>query len=303
MTAARQAPGGTASRRSPGGSSTTSRTRSRQEEAQPEAALGHRSSSSRSWAASVGGALRGLPAAGRQAGRGDHADDDDYTGNGSGEVHRHRSSRATSARTSRPTLAEGRRHQDATSAFYTLLLRQKPEVEFQPGAFKLAKQMSAQAALLALRGSRRRGSQNTAVIPEGTAEKDILPLLRDATKIPRRRAPGRGRELRRSTACPPRRRRSRASCSRRPTRSHPGITAHDVIKTLVDRTFQSLDDAGVAPADRWKTVVLASIVQREAGLAPDYPQGLAGVPQPARPGLGSAVRRDGRLRHRQHRTR
>jgi UPF0755 protein len=36
--------------------------------------------------------------------------------------------------------------------------------------------------------------------------------------------------------------------------------------------FQALDEAGVAPENRWNTVVLASIVQREAGLKDDYPK-------------------------------
>ena len=41
---------------------------------------------------------------------------------------------------------------------------------------------------------------------------------------------------------------------------------------MVDRMFQALDDAGVKPADRWKTILLASVVQREAGLKDDYPK-------------------------------
>jgi UPF0755 protein len=41
---------------------------------------------------------------------------------------------------------------------------------------------------------------------------------------------------------------------------------------MVDRMFQSLDAAGVAPQNRWNTVILASIVQREAGLKDDYPK-------------------------------
>ena len=39
-----------------------------------------------------------------------------------------------------------------------------------------------------------------------------------------------------------------------------------MLQTLVDRQFEALDAAGVAPEDRWRTIVLASLVQREAGL-------------------------------------
>ncbi|MFF1572167.1 endolytic transglycosylase MltG [Leifsonia sp. NPDC058292] len=155
-------------------------------------------------------------------------------------------------------------------AFYTLLLRQKPATEFQPGVFKLAKQMSAQAALLALQDPASK-VQNTAVIPEGTAEKDILPIVAEATKVPLA-------DLQAAAATPadygvPAEAKTLEGFLFPATYTFPpGISAHDAIKTMVDRSFQALDDAGVAPADRWKTIVLASLVQREAGLAPDYPK-------------------------------
>ncbi len=155
-------------------------------------------------------------------------------------------------------------------AFYQLLLRQHPEVEFQPGVFKLAKGMSAQAALTALQDPANR-MQNTAVIPEGTAEKDALQTVSDATKIPLA-------ELQQAAANPadfgvPAEAKTLEGFLFPATYTFvPGATAHDVIKTMVDRSFQALDEAGVAPGDRWNTVVLASIVQREAGLKDDYPK-------------------------------
>lgn len=155
-------------------------------------------------------------------------------------------------------------------AFYQLLLRQHPEVEFQPGVFKLAKQMSAQAALDALQDPANK-LQNTAVIPEGTAEKDALQTVADATKIPLA-------ELQQAAASPaafglpPQAKTLEGFLFPATYTFSPGSTAHDVIKIMVDRSFQALDEAGVAPADRWNTVVLASIVQREAGLKDDYPK-------------------------------
>ena len=193
---------------------------------------------------------------------------DDYTGNGTGQV--------------MFTIASGDSGSDVATklqkagvtksyeAFYTLLLRQKPEVQFQPGVFKLAKHMSAQSALLALKDPASK-VERTAVIPEGTAEKDIIPILAQATGIS-------AADLQAAAATPaqyglpPEAKTLEGFLFPATYTFSPGITAHDVIKTLVDRSFQSLDAAGVAPAARWNTVVLASIVQREAGLAPDYPK-------------------------------
>lgn len=155
-------------------------------------------------------------------------------------------------------------------AFYSLLLRQKPQVEFQPGVFKLAKRMSSAAALAALEDPTSR-LQNTAVIPEGTAEKDALQTVATATKIPLA-------ELQAAAANPagyglPAQAKSVEGFLFPATYTFPpGTTAQQAIKTMVDRMFQSLDAAGVAPQNRWNTVVLASIVQREAGLKDDYPK-------------------------------
>ncbi|MFF1879220.1 endolytic transglycosylase MltG [Leifsonia sp. NPDC058230] len=194
--------------------------------------------------------------------------DIDYKGNGTGEVLFAIKSGDTGSNVAANLQKAG--VTKTYQAFYTLLLRQQPQVEFQPGAFKLAKRMSAQAALLALQDPANK-VQNTAVIPEGTAEKDIIPILAAATKLP-------AADLQAAAAnpaaygLPPEAKTLEGFLFPATYTFTPGVTAQEAIKTLVDRSFQALDQAGVAPADRWKTVVLASIVQREAGLAPDYPK-------------------------------
>jgi UPF0755 protein len=45
----------------------------------------------------------------------------------------------------------------------------------------------------------------------------------------------------------------------------PGTTAAQALQRLVTEALARLDAAGVAPEDRVKTVILASIIQREAG--------------------------------------
>lgn len=194
--------------------------------------------------------------------------DDDYAGDGTGEVMFSIVSGDTGS-----DIATNLHKAGVTKsydAFYSLLLRQKPEPEFQPGVFKMKKQMSANAALIALQDTANR-VENTAVIPEGTAEVDILQTVSDATKIPLA-------DLQAAAANPadyglPAEAKTLEGFLFPATYTFaPGTTAHDAIKTMVDRMFQSLDAAGVAPADRWNTVVLASIVQREAGLKDDYPK-------------------------------
>ncbi len=194
--------------------------------------------------------------------------DDDYKGSGSGQVlftiKSGDDGSAIAANLHKAGVVK------TSEAFYTLLLRQKPEVQFQPGVFKLAKQMSAQAALVALQDPSAR-VENTAVIPEGTVEKDILQTVATATKLPLA-------DLQAQAANPaqfgvPAQAKTLEGFLFPATYTFaPGISAHDAIKTMVDRMFQALDQAGVAPADRWNTVVLASVVQKEAGLKDDYPK-------------------------------
>jgi UPF0755 protein len=194
--------------------------------------------------------------------------DDDYKGTGTGEVMFTIKSGDDGSSISQNLAKAG--VVKTYDAFYSLLLRQKPQVEFQPGVFKLAKQMSAAAALAALEDPASR-LQNTAVIPEGTAEKDALQTVADATKIPLA-------DLQAAAANPaayglPAQAKSLEGFLFPATYTFPpGTTAQQAIKTMVDRMFQSLDAAGVAPQHRWNTVILASIVQREAGLKDDYPK-------------------------------
>lgn len=194
--------------------------------------------------------------------------DNDYTGNGTGSVTftiksgDDGSAIATNLQKAGVTKSYG--------AFYTLLLHQQPQIVWQPGVFKLAKQMSAKAALAALQNPSSR-LQNTAVIPEGTAEKDALQTVATATKIPLA-------QLQAAAANPadfglPAQAKTLEGFLFPATYTFaPGVTAHDAIKTMVDRSFQALDQAGVPVADRWNDVILASIVQREAGLKDDYPK-------------------------------
>lgn len=153
-------------------------------------------------------------------------------------------------------------------AFYSLLLKQSPSPIFQPGVYKLSEKMSSKSALAALMDPANKLDQ-TVIIPEGTAEVDVLQLVAEGTSIPLADLKAAASEVS-SYGLPPEATTLEGFLFPATYTFNPGTTANEAIKTLVDRQFEALDSAGVAPADRWKTIVLASLIQREAGLKDDY---------------------------------
>jgi len=154
-----------------------------------------------------------------------------------------------------------------TEAFYDLLLNTKPEPVFQPGVYKLKKEMSAKSALKALQDPKNK-LERTLTIPEGDTEASILPALAKTTGISLA-------DLQAAAATPtdyglPAQAKNLDGFLFPATYTFdPGVDAKTVIKTLVDRTYQSLDAAGVPAAQRFSTITLASIVQKEAGSVDD----------------------------------
>ncbi|WP_241984652.1 endolytic transglycosylase MltG [Cryobacterium adonitolivorans] len=153
-------------------------------------------------------------------------------------------------------------------AFYDLLLAQSTDPVFQPGAYQLASQMSAQAALEALQDPDTR-QDLTVVIPEGTAAVDVLTSMSEGTDIPLEDLQAAAADLS-GFGLPAEATSLEGFLFPATYTFQPATSAHDALKTLVDRQFEALDTAGVAPADRWKTIVMASLIQREAGLRDDY---------------------------------
>ncbi|MGK9147009.1 endolytic transglycosylase MltG [Plantibacter flavus] len=153
-------------------------------------------------------------------------------------------------------------------AFYDLLLAQSTQPEFFPGAYKLKLGMSAKSALAALTDEANR-MEDTFVIPEGTAEQDALPAIAEGTGIPLEELQAAAADV--ASFGLPAEATSLEGFLFPATYSLPdGGDAHAVLQTLVDRSFQALDEAGVAPENRWSTIVLASLIQKEAGLKDDY---------------------------------
>ncbi|MET4637064.1 endolytic transglycosylase MltG [Mycetocola sp. 2940] len=155
-----------------------------------------------------------------------------------------------------------------TEAFYELLLTQSSEPVFHPGVYLLAKKMSAQAALDALLDPANK-IERTVLLREGITGAEILTELSAGTEIP-------VEEFQAAVADPT----IYGVQSGVPSIEgwlfpalytfDPDLTAQQIIQVLVDRTIQSLDNAGVPEADRERILTIASIIQREARLEEDF---------------------------------
>ena len=147
-------------------------------------------------------------------------------------------------------------------AVYQLLLADD-SITFEPGNYRLQKQMSAAAALAALQDPANR-IVNQVTIPEGVTAASALELVAAATGLP-------GADLQAEAAnftqfgIPANSPSIEGWLFPATYQFDPGITAHDAVKMLVDQMFQALDAAGVAPENRFRVLTMAALVQRESG--------------------------------------
>lgn len=185
----------------------------------------------------------------------------DYTGQGSGEVLVTIKSGDTGADIARTLHKAG--VTKSSGAFYSLIVGMQPAPVFQPGVYRLAKRMSAESALGALQDPKNK-VESSAVIPEGTTEKGVLEILAKATKVPLADLKAAAADVS-AYGLPPQAKTLEGFLFPATYTFNPGVTAQQIIKTLVDRSFQALEADGVPVEKRWNTVILASIVQREAG--------------------------------------
>ncbi len=151
-------------------------------------------------------------------------------------------------------------------AFYRLLLT-KQSVTFQPGIYQLQKQMSAASALAALQDPKNK-VVHVAVIKEGVSAASAYAQLSSATNIPVADFKAAAKNyvaLGVPSVAPS----IEGFMFPATYNFYPGVTATQVLKQLVSTMISHLDKAGVAPADRFRVVTLASIVQRESGPSVD----------------------------------
>lgn len=153
-------------------------------------------------------------------------------------------------------------------AFYELLLAQQTPVEFMPGLYTLRLEMSAQAALDALLDPANR-AEFTAMIPEGRTVAQALELVSAGTGIPLEELQAAATDTA-SFGLPQGVVSLEGWFYPATYEFDPGTTAHDAIAKMVGYQIALLDDLGVAEGDRERVLTMASIVEREAGIADDF---------------------------------
>jgi UPF0755 protein len=152
-------------------------------------------------------------------------------------------------------------------AFFKLLLAQDPQVVFFPGHYQLKQEMSAKAALEALQDPANK-IEASVLIKEGWSLDQTIDALVEGTGLARE-------DYEAAIADPA----VYGIAAGAPSVEgylfpakysfDPGADAASVMNTLIARTYQALDGAGVAAEDRHRVLTIASLVQREAGSNPD----------------------------------
>jgi len=149
---------------------------------------------------------------------------------------------------------------------YKLILAENPK--FYPGTYKLRLHMSSQAALNALLDPKSSVTSRV-LIKEGLRASSILDELAKATGIPR--SEFHDAASKRSEIGLPADAVSIEGYLFPATYSFsPKATAVSILKTMIARTQEELDRFGVNAADRHRVLTLASVIQVEARLEPDF---------------------------------
>jgi UPF0755 protein len=138
-----------------------------------------------------------------------------------------------------------------------------PDISFQPGNYTLQEEMSAKSAVAALQDPANK-ILNSVTIPEGTAAVDVYALLASALSLPVEDFTAAATDYV-SYGVPEEAKSIEGFLFPATYDFDPGTTAAQALQRLVTEAITRLDNAGVAPEDRVKTVILASIIQREAG--------------------------------------
>ena len=155
-------------------------------------------------------------------------------------------------------------------SFYDLLLTTEPAPTFVPGVFSLKEKMSAAAALEALLDPAN-AQVDTVAVPEGTSEAGVIQIISEATGIPEADIQAEAADVA-SYGVPAEAPKLEGFLFPATYTFTPGTSARDILQTMVDRCIQALDEAGVAPEDRFKIITMASLIQKEAGVAEDFPK-------------------------------
>ncbi|KTS87346.1 hypothetical protein NS183_10635 [Microbacterium testaceum] len=154
----------------------------------------------------------------------------------------------------------------ASNSLYKYMVDNSVGFTFQPGVYKLQKQMTSEAVIAALRDPANR-LDNSVQLREGLTLTQSLDVISEQTGIARA-------DLDAAVADPSQ---YGVSASSLEGWIFPatydfdeGVAAKDVIARMVQRTVQSLDQAGVPESDRERILIIASIIEREARNPDDF---------------------------------
>jgi UPF0755 protein len=154
------------------------------------------------------------------------------------------------------------------AAFYSLLLKQTTQPNFQPGTYKLQKQMSAKAALAQLLDPKNRVISKV-VIPEGMTLTQILAKLAATTGAPLADLQAAAKNYT-ALGVPKGAPSLEGFLFPATYQFDPGLPAKTILQHMVDRMNQALTSHGVSKANELKVLTLASIVQKEGGSTKDF---------------------------------
>jgi UPF0755 protein len=162
-------------------------------------------------------------------------------------------------------------------AFYDYLIESGQNPNFQPGVYQLQKKMTSEAALAALLDPANK-QEFTAQIPEGFTVEGTLQRISEGTGIPLADLQAAATDAAAyGVPVDP----AVVAAGGQPLEGwlfpatytfDPGVTAQSAIQTLVNRTIESLDAAGVPADQRQQILTTASIIQREARSEADMQQ-------------------------------
>lgn len=147
-------------------------------------------------------------------------------------------------------------------AVYQVLLADA-SITFEPGNYRLQGEMSAAAAIAALKDPANR-LINQVTIPEGVTAATALELIANATELSLEELQAEAANFT-QFGVPAGVPNIEGWLFPATYQFDPGVTAPAAIQLLVDHMIQTLDAAGVAPEDRFRVLNMAALVQRESG--------------------------------------
>lgn len=157
-----------------------------------------------------------------------------------------------------------------SDAFYELLLDQDPAVEFQPGSYKLKLKMSSEAALAALQDPENL-QRFTAVIPEGKTVAQTLKIVSESAGISLKEMRAAVKDVD-ALNLPKGVTSAEGWLFPATYEFEEDTTGEEAVKKMVSTQKKVLAELGIAKKDQQRALIVASIVQREAGRVEDFPK-------------------------------